>query len=312
MSVEFKCAVCGAGIRAPEERAGSTGKCPRCGELLRIPGRPPVVSTSAQVPPEAGSGNQTEAIETGPEHKPDGKHGGELPDVQIRIQVFELGRRYRALWQRHRGACLAGHVLLIVFAIAWVASSRKLGSSAPRLPRMDEAKRRLEADGLWALSTPAQGILRGRPLLVLWYGPDATKPDEAIALYYDEQGVVRGIVGTLYGPLSIEGSGQVETLETVSKLFDRNFWRTRAIRKLAGIDAQKELGSAKFTESKDSRLSARWIAGDDQAAVYESYQQIKGLIVEFISYAVPPGRTDKGRIGNDWHSATIVIRDGSW
>ena len=79
MSVEFKCAVCGAGIRAAEESAGSTGKCPRCGELLRIPGRASVGAGPTQQIPEVPLEKRTDHAETSSEQKRGSSQNRRLP-----------------------------------------------------------------------------------------------------------------------------------------------------------------------------------------------------------------------------------------
>jgi predicted RNA-binding Zn-ribbon protein involved in translation (DUF1610 family) len=51
VSIQVTCAVCGKRLTAPDTAAGTPGKCPSCGELLRIPAQP---SASPVAPPVAG------------------------------------------------------------------------------------------------------------------------------------------------------------------------------------------------------------------------------------------------------------------
>ena len=39
MPIQVSCAACGRKLNAPDAAAGTRGKCPHCGELLRIPSR---------------------------------------------------------------------------------------------------------------------------------------------------------------------------------------------------------------------------------------------------------------------------------
>src|SRR5262245_53170872 len=52
--INFLCSNCGAALRIPSSKAGSTGKCPRCGRQIEAP---------------ADSGNSSGGSSTGPQER---------------------------------------------------------------------------------------------------------------------------------------------------------------------------------------------------------------------------------------------------
>jgi hypothetical protein len=55
--IEIKCSQCGAKMAAPPNLAGKKGKCPRCGELFRVPTGTMAATPAKQAPP---AGRRTE------------------------------------------------------------------------------------------------------------------------------------------------------------------------------------------------------------------------------------------------------------
>lgn len=66
VAIQVTCAVCGKKLAAPDTAAGMPGKCPNCGELVRIPGGPSASPAASTAPVVQARAVQDEATKRCP------------------------------------------------------------------------------------------------------------------------------------------------------------------------------------------------------------------------------------------------------
>ncbi|MEX2091133.1 MAG: hypothetical protein WD971_00575 [Pirellulales bacterium] len=108
------CKSCGVNLKAPEQLAGKTAKCPKCGSPVHVPDAPPLRANNARIPP-ATERQKEYASELGIEFPPDidRRAISKLIDAAVEKRdderferLMELGDRESEAWRQMREAVL--------------------------------------------------------------------------------------------------------------------------------------------------------------------------------------------------------------